>query len=195
MEGFMDSGIFRWVALPLMIFVARIMDVSIQTIRIIFISRGHKVIAPVLGFFEVLIWLLAIGQIIKNLSNPLCYLAYGGGFAAGTYIGMIIEEKLAIGTYLVRIITRKDASALTGALRDENYGVTNVSAEGAEGRVCVVYTVVRRSSLPAVLDIIERHNPAAFYTIENVRTVSEGTFPDTPPGLFDSFPRRWRKGK
>ncbi len=195
MDGLLDSGFFRWVALPLMIFVARIMDVSIQTIRIIFISRGHKLVAPALGFFEVLIWLLAIGQIIKNLSNPLCYLAYGGGFAAGTYIGMIIEEKLAIGTYLVRIITRKDASALTGALRDENYGVTSVPAEGTDGKVCVVYTVVRRASLPAVLEIIEQHNPGAFYTIENVRAVSEGTFPETTSGLFGSFPRRWRKGK
>lgn len=195
MTEFLDSELFRWAALPLMIFVARILDVSIQTIRIVFVSRGHKIIAPALGFFEVLIWLLAISQIIKNLSNPLCYLAYGGGFAAGTYIGLIIEEKLAIGTYLVRIITRKDALALRQALREEKYGVTNVPAEGAEGKVCVVYTVVRRSSLPAVLAIIERHNPGAFYTVENVRAVSEGAFPDSSPKMFGSFPSRWRKGK
>jgi uncharacterized protein YebE (UPF0316 family) len=195
MTEFLESGLFRWAALPLMIFIARILDVSIQTIRIIFISRGHKIISPVLGFFEVLIWLLAISQIIKNLSNPLCYLAYGGGFAAGTYIGLLIEEKLAIGTYLVRIITRMDASPLVSALRDASYGVTNIPAQGAEGKVCVIYTVVRRVSVPEVLAIIERHNPGAFYTIENVRSVSAGTFPEQVPGRLDALPRRWRKGK
>jgi uncharacterized protein YebE (UPF0316 family) len=195
MTEFLESGLFRWALLPLMIFIARILDVSIQTIRIIFISRGHKIIAPVLGFFEVLIWLLAISQIIKNLSNPICYLAYGGGFAAGTYIGLLIEEKLAIGTYLVRIITRIDASPLVTALRDASYGVTNIPAEGADGKVCIIYTVVRRVSVPEVLAIIERHNPGAFYTIENVRSVSAGTFPEQAPGRLDALPRRWRKGK
>ena len=77
----MDSELFKWVLLPLLIVIARVIDVSIGTIRIVFVSRGHKIIAPVLGFFEVLIWLLAIGQIMRNLSNFMCYIAYGTGFA------------------------------------------------------------------------------------------------------------------
>jgi uncharacterized protein YebE (UPF0316 family) len=195
MAEFIQSDLFLWVLLPLMIFIARIMDVSIQTIRIVFVSRGHKAVASVLGFFEVLIWLLAMGQIIRNLSNPFCYIAYGGGFAAGTYIGLVIEEKLAIGAYLVRIITRKDASELVAALRVAGFGVTNVPAEGSTGRVCIVYTVVRRASMPEVMAILEENNPGAFFTIENVRAVREGGLPPTPPRPLAVLPRRWRKGK
>jgi uncharacterized protein YebE (UPF0316 family) len=195
MPEFMDTELFRWVLLPLMIFVARILDVSIQTIRIVFVSRGHKLVASTLGFFEVLIWLMAISQIIRNLSNPLCYIAYGGGFAAGTFIGLLIEEKLAIGAYLVRIITKLNADELVGSLREAGFGVTNVPAEGATGKVCVVYTVVRRASMPEVMEIVQRHNPGAFYTIENVRAVSEGSLPPGPPRPLEGFSRRLRKGK
>jgi uncharacterized protein YebE (UPF0316 family) len=195
MVEFFETDAFRWVLLPLMIFAARILDVSIQTIRIVFVSRGHKIVASTLGFFEVLIWLMAISQIIRNLSNPLCYIAYGGGFAAGTFIGLVIEEKLAIGAYLVRIITKLEATDLVGSLRAAGFGVTNVPAEGASGKVCVVYTVVRRASMPEVMGIVKQHNPGAFYTIENIRSVSEGSLPPGPPGPLGVFSRRSRKGK
>jgi uncharacterized protein YebE (UPF0316 family) len=85
-----NFGLYTWIVLPLLIFLARVVDVSMGTIRVIFVSRGLKYLAPVVGFFEVLIWLLAIGQIMKNLSSPLCYVAYAGGFAAGNYIGIVI---------------------------------------------------------------------------------------------------------
>ena len=195
MPDIFETTVFLWVVLPLMIFVARILDVSIQTIRIIFVSRGHKLIASTLGFFEVLIWLMAISQIIRNLNNPLCYLAYGGGFAAGTFIGLVIEEKLAIGAYLVRIITKLDSAELVSSLRAAGFGVTSVEADGATGKVCLVYTVVRRTSMPEVMEIVKGHNPGAFYTIENVRAVSEGSLPPGPPRSFGLFARRTRKGK
>ncbi len=194
--AFSDSEIFRWVVLPVLIFVARILDVSIGTIRIVFVSRGDKLIAPLLGFFEVLIWLLAIGQIIQNLSNVFCYLAFAGGFAAGTFIGLLIEEKLAIGALVVRVITKKDATELIGNLRASHFGVTSIPAEGESGKVDVIYTVIQRRALGDVLEIIKRFNPRAFYSIENVRSVSEGVF---PPKLrpWDYVPvfGRHRKGK
>lgn len=193
---FADSELFGWVVLPLLIFLARVVDVSMQTVRIVFVSRGNRILAPLLGFFEVMIWLAAIGQIMRNLDNVLCYVAYGGGFAAGTYIGMVIEEKLAIGTCLVRVITQRDASALIGALRAADYGVTHLPAEGMRGKVSIVYSVVRRSCVPEVVRIIEEFNPRAFYTIETVRSVREGVFPlpqaaELPLGSL----RRLRKGK
>lgn len=193
---FLDSELFRWMILPALIFVARILDVSIGTIRIVFVSRGNKLVAPLLGFFEVLIWLLAIGQIMRNLSNIACYLAYGGGFAAGTFIGLLIEEKLAIGVVLVRIITGRDATELIANLRAAQYGVTSIPAQGESGRVDVVYTVIRRSRLDDVIDIIKRFNPKAFYSIENVRYVSEGIFPPRlrPRGYISIF-GQMRKGK
>ncbi len=194
--AFIDSELFRWVVLPVLIFVARIIDVSIGTIRIVFVSRGDKLIAPLLGFFEVLIWLLAIGQIIQNLSNIFCYLAFAGGFAAGTFIGLLIEEKLAIGALVVRVITKKDAAELIENLRASHYGVTSIPAEGESGKVDVIYTVIQRKALGEVLEIIKRFNPRAFYSIENVRSVSESAFSlHSQNRLYRTFFYRYRKGK
>src|SRR4030042_7197461 len=114
---FMDSPVFDLLILPLFIFIARICDVSLDTLRIIFISKGYKFVAPVIGFFEVLIWIVVITRVIQNLDNWLCYIAYAGGFATGNFVGMVLDEKLAIGHEMVRVITKKDAYDLTNALR------------------------------------------------------------------------------
>lgn len=193
---FLDADLFRWVILPILIFLARILDVSIGTIRIVFVARGDRVLSPLLGFFEVLIWLLAIGQIMRNLSNLFCYVAYAGGFAAGTFIGLLIEQKLAIGVLLVRIITRREAGELVEGLRAAHYGVTVIPARGEDGEVDVIYTVIPRRNLADVLGIIQRFNPKAFYSIENVQSVGEGIFPPQPRplGYIPVF-GRLRKGK
>jgi len=92
------SEIYALIGLPLLIFFARVCDVSLGTIRIIFISKGIKYLAPIVGFFEILIWLLAISQIMQNLTNPYYYIFYAGGFATGNLVGIILDEKLSIGT-------------------------------------------------------------------------------------------------
>jgi len=176
----MDSDLFTWIVIPFLIFLARVCDVSLGTIRIMFVSRGNKLAAPILGFFEVIIWLVAIGQIMQNLSNPFCYLAYGFGFAFGNFIGINIEEKMALGKYIIRIITKKDASDLISAMRRKGFGVTDIPAEGARGPVQVIYTIIKRADLDRVTAIIERKNPKAFYTIEDIRAVKEGIFPGQP---------------
>ena len=107
MENIFDSGTFSLIILPILIFLARIVDVTFGTIRIIFVSRGMKWLAPIFGFFEIMIWLFAIGQVFSNLTNITYYVAYAGGFACGNFVGIWIEEKMAIGTLIVRIITRK----------------------------------------------------------------------------------------
>jgi uncharacterized protein YebE (UPF0316 family) len=173
----LDSVLFKWGILPLLIFLARIVDVSLGTLRVIFISRGMKWIAPLVGFFEVLIWLLAIGQIMKNLTNVVCYVAYAGGFAMGTFVGISIVDKLSLGVALIRVITRVDASELVEYLSLQNYGVTSVDAQGVTGKVKVIYSIVKRQDLEKVVEIINKFNPQAFYTIEDVRFVSEGIFP------------------
>ncbi len=175
--SFIETDIFRWVILPLLIFGARIMDVSLQTMRIIFISKGRKLLAPLLGFFEVLIWLMAIAQIMQNMTNPLYYFAYGLGFAAGTYVGLRIEERLAIGVVLLRVITQKDANPLVACLRAEEFGVTCIDGEGKSGPVKIIFIVVDRADLPRVIETIREHNPGAFYSVEDVRSVSRGYFP------------------
>lgn len=173
MLAFFDSNTYTLIILPLLIFLARIGDVSIGTIRVIFIARGYKFIAPVLGFFEILIWLSAIRQIMMNITTPLYYIAYAGGFSAGTFVGMLIEEKLSIGNVMIRIITRKDAAELVKNLRQADYIVTSLDAEGNTSKVKVIFTVVDRHDVAKVVDIIKHFNPQAFYTIEDIRFVAE----------------------
>jgi uncharacterized protein YebE (UPF0316 family) len=196
--SFFQSETFTFILLPVLIFLARVFDVSFGTIRIIFISRGRKYLAPVIGFFEILIWLVAIGKVMQNLSNVFCYVAYAGGFAAGNFTGMWIEEKLAMGTLMVQIVTRQDASALIDSLRTSGYGVTAVPAQGPTGKVHIVYSVIKRSALKDVVAIIKRFNPKAFYSIEDVKFASEAIFPLIKPGntrsIYELLKLR-RKGK
>lgn len=173
-----DSGLYTWVILPVLIMIARICDVSIGTIKLLFVARGDKVVAPILGFFEITIWLLAIRQIMQNLSNPLCYLAYATGFALGNFMGILIEEKLAVGKRVLRVITKMDASDLIASFLDAGFGVTNVPAEGSQGKVNIVFMVVDRNDIDKAISLIKAFNPRAFYSIEDVRFASEGTFPE-----------------
>lgn len=191
-----DSAVFAWVILPLMIFLARISDQTIGTLRLIFLSKGQKFLAPFLGFFEVIIWLIAVSQIMKHLDNVLAYIAYGGGFAMGNYIGMVIEERLSIGNVLIRIIPKKDTSELIAYLRESNYGVTSVNAEGSKGKVDIVFTIIKRKDIENVVTIINKFNPNAFYTIEDVKAINEGIFKHTRKAtIFDNFSFKLKKNK
>lgn len=173
----LDTDMMTWVIIPLLIFLARIVDVTIGTARVIFVSRGYKVLAAATGFFEVLIWLLAIGQIMKNLSNPLCYIAYASGFALGNYIGITLTEKMSLGTVLVQVLTNRDATALVEALKKSEYGVTSVQAQGAFEPVKLVFTIVPRTHLDEVLGIVHQHNPKSFYTIQDIGSMAKGFLP------------------
>jgi len=175
--SFIDSDLFAWFILPLLIFISRVFDVTFGTLRIIFISKGKKFLAPFFGFFEIMIWLFAIGQVMQNLTNVNYYVAYAGGFAMGNYVGIYIEEKMAIGTLVVRIITKKDASDLIESLKSRNYGITIVDAQGATGSVKLIFTVIKRVDIDEVVGMIKHFNPKAFYSIEEVRGASEGVFP------------------
>ena len=177
MDSFVSTELFKWVILPILIFSSRIFDVTLGTIRIVFVSRSLKYLAPVIGFFEVIVWLLAINTIIANLNNVVGYLAYGLGFASGTYIGICIEEKLAVGNAVLRIITHIDATKLIEELRDRGYPVTKVLAQGKQGDVSIIFMVIRRCDYNEVISILREFNPKAFYTLEDVRLVSKGGFP------------------
>jgi uncharacterized protein YebE (UPF0316 family) len=186
-DALISPGVFTFLVIPFLIFCARICDVSLGTIRVIFIAKGVKYLAPVIGFFEVIVWLLAIGQVMNNLTNAAAYIAYGAGFAAGTYIGMVIEEKISLGLAIVRTISREDPALLIQYLRSHDYGVTCIGGEGASGPVKVVFTIIKRSDLPHVISIINRFNPSAFYTVEEVKSVAEGIFPERQSRGFLSY--------
>ncbi len=162
-----------WLFLPLIIYFARVMDVSIATIRVIFIMNGHKRVAALLGFVESMIWLIAIGQIIRNISNPISYIAYAGGYATGTFLGMKIEEKLALGKVLIRVFTRHDTHELFKHIEPTRFNFNRAYASDKEGDLNILITVILRKELPELIELIHRYNPKAYYTIENVRYVNE----------------------
>jgi len=170
---------YMWVGLPLLVFFARVTDVTLGTIRIIFTSRGKKNIAPLLGFVEVFIWITVIAQITKGAHNIVAYLAYAGGFATGTYIGMYIENKLAIGMLVIRAIIPEHIKDLALKLQEKGYGVTSVDAQGSQGPVKLIYTIVMRKNLSEVANIIQQAYPNAFFTVEELRSVEHGVFPQS----------------
>ena len=190
-----DPEVLSLVIVPAFIFFARICDVTIGTMRIIFVSRGMKMVAPVLGFFEVFIWIIAVGQIFQNLTNPLNYFAYAAGFATGNYVGMLVEERLAMGLALIRVITQRDATNLIEYLRGAGYGVTVLDAQGKQGPGKVIFSVIKRKNIKEVENAIHEFNPKAFYSIEDVRHAAEGTFPTAVPGPTPIHRRVTRRGK
>lgn len=191
----MGFDYFSWIVVPFLIFTARVMDVTLGTLRFIFLSRGYRKLAPLLGFAEVLIWLIAVREVMLNLRNIACFLSYGAGFAAGNYVGMWIEEKLSIGMVMLRVVFRKDHTELANFLRENEYGYTIVEGEGAREKVDVLFSVLKRKRLNHVLETLARTNPQAFYSIENIRSSGEGVFPVSEGTVFSRLFRKNRKSK
>jgi uncharacterized protein YebE (UPF0316 family) len=168
---------YVWVGLPLLIFAARVFDVTLGTLRIIFTSRGLRKLAPVLGFVETFVWIVAVSSLVKHAQNLAAYFGYAGGFAMGTMVGMFLENKLAIGTVTIRAIIRRDPKELMQMLLEAGFGVPTVDGHGSTGDVKIVYTTVKRQDLPVVVDIFHRSLPGAFLSVEEVRSTEQGVFP------------------
>ncbi len=172
MPNLNDYGFyFTYIVVPLLICLARIIDVSLGTIRIIMISRGNRALASFLGFFEVIIWLIAITQVLQNLNNVVSYFAYGLGFALGNFFGISLENKLAIGTQAIQIVTEENLKTLSMLLREEGFRVTNLVASGISGQLDFLYVVVPRKRVKKVLDIVKEFDPKAFISISDVRSI------------------------
>lgn len=172
-----SDDVLNWVIIPILIFLSRLTDVTLATLRNIFIHKGFRKIVPIIGFFEVLIWLIAMKQVLGHVDNFAAYLAWAGGFATGTYVGMRIEERLALGNQVIRIITtEQDSADLIKMLRESNHGLTVVDGQGAKGPVKLLFTIVERSHIKNLIAKIEAIQPNAFYTIEDIRSAEHGVF-------------------
>jgi uncharacterized protein YebE (UPF0316 family) len=185
---FPDTNLFNYVFLPLLIFFARICDVTFGTFRIVMVAKGQKYIAPILGFFEVGIWIVVIGNIMQNMDNWVCIIAYASGFATGNFIGLLIEDKIAMGIVKIQIITVETATNLINALVASGYGITHHEANGSNGKVSIIYSIINRKQIHVIVEMISKYNPDAFYTIEDVKFVSKGIIPENSAN-------RWRIGK
>jgi uncharacterized protein YebE (UPF0316 family) len=159
---------------PLLIFCLRIVDVSLATLRMLMIMRGRKLLAPLIGSIEVLVWIFAVGNAIRYLESPLHLIGYAGGFATGNFVGLKVEEKLALGMATVRIFSRHGGVEIAEALRERGFGVTEFAGQGREGTVEMIYAVVRRRELPSVMEQVQVWDPDAFVTVEEPRTIQRG---------------------
>lgn len=168
-----DFSILPTELVPVFIFFARIFDVSIGTLRIMFVAKGFKLEAALLGFVEILIWIIVIVQIFNNLDNWLNYIAYAGGFASGVYIGMFIEERMKKGVQLFRIIPLKDSEILFEKLKESNFRVVAVDGEGRAGPVKIIFTIAKRIRWHELAELISLYAPDSFYSAEDIRFTSE----------------------
>ena len=172
-----DYQLYQYIILPLVIFFARICDVSLGTMRIVFVSKGKKNIAPILGFFELFIWIVVISEILKHADSMVCYVAYAAGYACGNFIGMNIEERIAIGSQLIQVFSSKDVVPLQKCLNEAGFGTTVVEGDGSAGKTKILYTVINRKTFDQAEKILKEFDPLIFYVIEDVRLVKSGIFP------------------
>jgi uncharacterized protein YebE (UPF0316 family) len=158
----------------LTIFGLRITDMSLDTLRMLFVVRGRKNIVWVLGFLQSAVFVIAITRVLSDLTNPLMVFGYAAGFATGNVLGMFVEERLAVGHIQLQIVTKGHGAALAKALRDGGYGVTEISARGRDGTVLLLNASVLRKDLAHARQIVHETDQEAFITSEDVRPVRKG---------------------
>jgi uncharacterized protein YebE (UPF0316 family) len=158
----------------LIIFALRVSDMSLDTLRMFFVMRGRKSLAWVVGFFQALVFVIAITRVLGNLDNPLTIVSYAAGFATGNVVGMLLEERLAIGHIHLRIISPRRGSAIASRLREEGYAVTEIPARGKDGMVTLLNCSVFRRNVIRVDRIIQEVDEEAFVTAEEIHPVWRG---------------------
>jgi len=158
----------------LMIFFARIVDVSMGTFRTIMVTRGRRHRAAIIGFFEIIIWLVAVSQTIKDVNNVINVICYSGGFAAGTFLGVWIEEKRALGYVNIRVISMTKGEEIANAIRQEGFGITQFDGMGQKGPVHLLHIIAFRRKIQHIMQIVDRIDNSSFVTIDEARHVMRG---------------------
>lgn len=171
MENFLTLQ--AWLGAGL-IFVLRVGDMSLDTLRVLFVMRGKKAVAWILGFFQSAIFVIAISSVLDNLDNPLNMIGYAAGFATGNVIGMWIEERLAIGHIHMRIVSTGRGAAIAERIRAAGHAITEVPARGKDGMVTLLNISVLRKNVDLIHKIVNQVDPTAFITAEDVRPVRRG---------------------
>jgi uncharacterized protein YebE (UPF0316 family) len=157
----------------LFIFVLRLLDVGMATVRIVLLGKGRKLAATGLGFVEALVWVLAISRVLDGLDDPLRMVAFAAGFAAGTYLGALVEEWMALGQVLVRVIAPVESPEVATVLRENDFGATVVNGDGMAGEVRITFSVVPRRESKRVSRLIHQQNPDAYVTVESTTSIDQ----------------------
>jgi uncharacterized protein YebE (UPF0316 family) len=164
-----------WIG-ALIIFVLRVLNIALDTLRMLFTLRGNKALAWIFGFLVSLIFVVLLTSIISNLNNLLYILAYAAGFATGGTVGMWIEERLALGFTHIQIISSRRGANMAQTLREDGFAVTEIPARGKDGMVSILNLSVRRSQMVDIETIVNECDETAFVTSEDVRPVRRGFF-------------------
>jgi len=167
----------------LLIFFSRVVDVSLATLRTLMIVRGRRLQAALIGFFEVIIYIIALKKVVSTLDNPFSLLAYALGFATGNYVGSFIEEKMAIGCITVQVIAKNDTGQLQEVLRNQGFGVTVIEGMGKKGKRNILNIILRRKDLPSLMENVKNIDEDAFIAVMDARTT------------YGGYIRNIRKGK
>jgi len=167
-------GVILW---ALFIFLFRMANVALGTVRTLLVVRGERIVATLIGLFEALFFVVAVGKVVQDLGNLLNILAYCVGFAAGTWVGMILEKRLALGYVLVRIVSLQKGRRIALALREKGYGVTEMLGEGRAGRVGIIDVVAKRKDVPLITSLGCEVDEDAFITVQEPREVYRGYIP------------------
>lgn len=169
-----NETLYSLIILPILIFIARIIDVSFGTITVIFVSQGLKRLAAITSFFEIFIWIIAAKEVLTGNNSFILILAYCLGHGMGTYVGISITEKLSIGKVAVRLFLKENSTNLLEELKEKNFGITIFNAQGrTKTHSQLIYSILPIKDLPKIIKIIKKHNPKAFYSIETVKKISE----------------------
>jgi uncharacterized protein YebE (UPF0316 family) len=158
----------------LLIFCLRVTDMSLDTLRVLYVIRGRRPVAWILGFLQSSLWVVAITSVLNNLDNLWNVIAYAGGFATGNVVGMAIEEKLAIGHAHIRIISSRLGNAIVEAIRDAGYAATEMPGRGKDGTVTMISCSVKRRHISKIQSEISLIDPDAFITVEEIRPLHRG---------------------
>lgn len=166
-----QNPIFLYFLIPFLIFLSRIIDVSLGTIRIILANKGIKKVASIIGFFEVLLWIIVISAVMENLNNYLSYFAYAIGFSLGTYVGISLEEKISLGQVRLRVITKKDLKEMIDDMKPTKYVFVSENVNSSDGKIKIINAFIERKYLKVVLDKIKKRDKEAFYTVEDLKMI------------------------
>ncbi|MFP4523324.1 MAG: DUF2179 domain-containing protein [Candidatus Nanoarchaeia archaeon] len=173
----MTFDILTWIVMPLLIIILRVLDVSLGTVRVVTINKGLRAASAGIGFFEILVWLFAAQTVLNNMDNIIWFIAYAAGFAIGTYIGICISDRLSLGKVMVRVITKNDPVELIKQLKKHKFRLTAAKTENDFSSGQLILSVIESKHLSKYLELVHTYNPKAFYSVEDVKKVSDEHFP------------------
>jgi uncharacterized protein YebE (UPF0316 family) len=167
-----DLGIISYI----IIFFAKIVEVSISTVRIMFVAKGERAKAAIIAFFEILIWIVIVSSVLSNLSeDPVKAVVYAAAFAIGNYLGVFIEGKLALGLSSIQVITKEGTgSEVAKLLRDNNFGVTIIKGEGKETAREILLVHLKRKRIKEAMDLVNSQLENAVIIVNEVKALRGG---------------------